>query len=952
MSKIRVYELARDLKVDSKTLVTRIKALGIDVASHQSTLTGEQIQKIRKAVSQAGPAVGESPVEEAPKETAAASTKTVIRRRRSEGEAPGEVPKAPEAAPPQTVIRRPRTEEAAPSLAATSEEDVGYRPESASEAGHATASTGSGSDEGAELRAAEQAEAAGEREPPTPARPSTTVNRSEASGGATIVRRASPEELRAAASRSQQGQAPQSQPSGGFRPGRPPQFRDDQRGDRGGAPGAPRPGFQSRPPDRGPAPGGARSAVDMSSYMADVGWKDERDRTKVPEKKKVGFTDTSEEALLKKAAALKERRDHINTRVLLSQIDLGDEEEVDTEEASRKRTYAPTVGTRKRDLKRRKDLKKTQVTVPRAAYRVVKMEDEITVGELARQLSVKAGELIKKLIQQGMMVTINQSIDFDTATLIAQEYNFEVQNVSVDVQDILAKSRAVDKDAATRSERPPIVTVMGHVDHGKTSILDAIRKTTVAAGEAGGITQHIGAYTVNRHGKKIAFLDTPGHEAFSSMRARGAKLTDIVVLVVAADDGVMPQTVEAISHAKAAGVPIIVAINKIDKPITNLERIFSELMEYGIQSEEWGGETQFVKMSALQKIGIDELLDAILLQAEVLELKAPVDVPAHGVVVEAHLDKGRGPVATIMVQEGTLNIGDCIVAGTAFGKVRAMIDHEGHSVKEAGPSTPVEVIGLAEVPMAGDDATAVEDEKVAKEVAEWRMDKVRKSATKRSPTTTLDELLGKIQQQETPEVPVIIKGDTQGSVEAIAEAIAKINTEKVRNRVVHKAVGGVNESDISLAQASGAIIIAFNVRAARGLDDMAEKGGVPISYFSIIYDVVDAVKSVMAGKLPPILKEVVLGHAEVRTAIKVPKIGVIAGSAVTDGKVTRNSHLRVIRDQVVVFAGRVGSLRRFKDDVREVMQGYECGISIDGYNDVRPGDVIESYVIEEQTAVL
>jgi translation initiation factor IF-2 len=493
---------------------------------------------------------------------------------------------------------------------------------------------------------------------------------------------------------------------------------------------------------------------------------------------------------------------------------------------------------------------------------------------------------------------------------------------------------------------------MGHVDHGKTSLLDAIRSAKVASGEAGGITQHIGAYTVDYNNQKIAFLDTPGHEAFSSMRARGASLTDIVILVVAADDGVMPQTVEAINHAKAAGVPIIVAVNKIDKQSTNLDRLFAQLAEHGIQSEEWGGENQFVKTSALQKIGIEDLLEAIVLQAEVLDLKAPTEGLAGGAVVEAHLDKGRGPVATIMVQTGTLEVGQYVVAGMEYGRVRAMIDHRGKKLTVAGPSTPIEVVGLSGVPSAGDRVNAVEDEKTCREIVSLRQEQERKKNSGKSSAASLADLLAKVQNSERPEVPIIVKADVQGSLEAVCEAISKLSTPKVSNRVVHRAVGGISESDLSLAVATGAVIVAFNVRAARGLDDEADREGVVLRYFSIIYELVDSVKAIMAGKLPPIVTEQVLGHAEVRQTISVPKIGTIAGSAVLDGKITRQSQLRLVRNSVVIYNGKISSLRRFKDDVREVAQGYECGIGIEGYQDIRIGDVIEAYVFEESAPTL
>jgi translation initiation factor IF-2 len=801
------------------------------------------------------------------------------------------------------------------------------------------------------------------REPPPPAIPKPTIGSggptipkvSAAPGGAAIVRR----------SISDDGE-PQRRPSpikiGGGSGGPAPR----PAGGIGGFPSSRPSGDGPRRPPAGDGGGGFRVGrtpeieVGVDLVGGKGAWREDgkvKEKDKEKDKKRSFLNLETDEPVLKRQP--KQRRDQLNLRSLLNQADSLDDEaepEVEAEpvpevEDRRRTVYTPQASHRKKDIKRRKDLKKTQLTTPRASYRVVKMGSEITVGELARQLSVKATDLIKKLMGQGVMATINQPVDFDTATLIASEYSFEVKSNVVSIEDILSDKRKAH-DTAELVERPPIVTIMGHVDHGKTSILDAIRKAKVAASEAGGITQHIGAYTVEKDGRRIAFLDTPGHEAFSSMRARGAKVTDIVVLVVAADDGVMPQTVEAISHARAGGVPIIVAINKIDKPNKNLDRINAELAEHGIQSEEWGGENQFVKVSALQGIGIDDLLEAILLQSEVLELKSPLDVPASGVVVEAHLDKGRGPVATIMVQKGILRVGDHVVVGTAVGRVRAMSDHTGKRLKEAGPSTPVEVVGLSSVPMAGDQVDAVEDEKTSREVADWRKDIEMRQAQSRSSAASLDQLLAKVKAADTPEVPVIIKADTQGSVEAIAEAITKLNSDRVRNRIVHKAVGGINESDITLAATSGAVICGFNVRAARGLDDMAEKQGTLIKYFSVIYDIVDTLKSVMAGKLPPIQKEVIQGHAEVRQTIKVPKFGIVAGTSVLDGKITRNAQLRLIRNDVVIYSGKIGSLRRFKDDVREVAQGYECGIGIEGFNDIREGDVIETFIIEEHAPVL
>jgi translation initiation factor IF-2 len=665
---------------------------------------------------------------------------------------------------------------------------------------------------------------------------------------------------------------------------------------------------------------------------------------------------TEEEEKKAQASAKKERRSHLSMRDLLAQVVGEDDEEVMLDapapeaDTAQRRTFTPAPALRRREVRRRKDLKNTQITMPRASYRVVKMASTtITVGDLAHQLSIKAADIIKKLMGQGVMATINQPLDADTATLISSEYGFEVKNVALSADDILGRKAA---DPSALETRPPIVTIMGHVDHGKTSILDALRSANVAAGEAGGITQHIGAYTVDYQGKRIAFLDTPGHEAFSAMRSRGAKVTDIIVLVVAADDGVMPQTIEAISHAKAANVPVVVAVNKIDKHGINFDRIFNELAEHGIQSEEWGGENQFVKVSALKRLGLEELMDAILLQAEVLDLKSSSTAAARGVVVEAHLDKGRGPVATVMVTEGILKKGDQMIAGTAFGRIRAMIDWHGKQLDAAGPSTPVEIIGLESVPMAGDQVDFVEDEKSGREVISHRQEIVRNEAQAKSNGATLEDLLAKVANQEAPEVPFIIKADTQGSAEAIAESMLKIKSEKIKAKIVHRAVGGINASDVSLAETSGAVIFGFNARAPRDLQDAAEKRGVIIKYFSIIYELLDTTKSIMAGQLPPVRKEVVTGHAEVRNPISVPKIGMIAGSFVTSGKIVRSASLRIIRDNVVIHAGRIGSLRRFKDDVKEVATGYECGIGVESFNDLRIGDVIEAFQIEETAAEL
>ncbi len=938
MSKVRVYELARDLNIETKMLVNRIKGMGIDIASHQSSLSDAQVEQIKVEL-KGGTTTAPAQAAVAAAAATAAQKPTVIRRRRVE-QAP-EAETAAEAATPAQDIQETR----APAATAAAEPPTSVIEEKSVE----VVARKSVEETSPEPGRAQPAEVDARRSESAPAKEDVRQGRPYA-GGATIVRRATPAELEAQ-QRAREARGP--------RDGRGPRdvqnrdARDQQRGDVRKPP-MKRPGFVGE--DKGLRT--FRVEEDPNKQVPPAAPGEEwRDATKRPEKRVFASAEEEEKA---KRLVPKQKRSQMSTRSLLQSFSENEEETeevapVEAEEAPRRTVYMPTASNKKRDIKRRKDLKKTQITTPRAAYRVVKMGNDITLGELGRQLGVKAGDLIKKLMTQGIMATINQAIDFDTATLLSGDYGFEVQSNLVSADDILKKSKA-HADAETKSAnletRPPIVTIMGHVDHGKTSILDAIRTSKVAAGEAGGITQHIGAYTVEKNGKTIAFLDTPGHEAFSAMRSRGTEVTDIVILVVAADDGVMPQTVEAISHARAGNVPLIVAINKIDKPNINLDRVYTELMEHGIQSEEWGGETQVVKVSAMTGQGIDDLLENINLLAEVLDLKASAEAPMQGVVVEAHLDKGRGPVATVMVQNGSLRTGDLVVAGAVTGKVRFMTNHRGERQDYAGPSTPVEVIGLSEVPRAGDRVHAVNDERVARELAEFHAKAIAMENQGKSSAATLEQLLSRVQVQDTPEVPVILKADTQGSVEAIAEALNKINTEKVRNRVVHKAVGGVSESDITLAKASGAILIAFNVRAGRGLDEVAEKQGVPLRYFSVIYDLVAAVKNVMAGKLPPIVTEVIQGHAEVRQTIRVPKIGLVAGTAVVDGKITRNSHLRLIRDNVVIYSGKITSLRRFKDDVKEVAQGYECGIGIEGYQDIREGDVIESYVMQEEAPTL
>ncbi len=574
----------------------------------------------------------------------------------------------------------------------------------------------------------------------------------------------------------------------------------------------------------------------------------------------------------------------------------------------------------------------------------IKLEEGITVKEFAELMGVKLAEVIKKFMELGYMPTANQPVDLDAAQLVADTFGIKVEVVQVEEEPEFEEA---PEDKTKLVPRPPVVTIMGHVDHGKTSLLDAIRQTRVAEKEAGGITQHIGAYKVNLNNKDIVFLDTPGHEAFTTLRARGAKVTDIVVLVVAADDGVMPQTVEAINHAKAANVPIIVAINKIDKPEANPLKVRNELAEHGIIPEEWGGQNIFVEVSAKKRIGIENLLEMILLQAEVLELKADPSRSARGTIIESKLDRTRGPVATVLIHNGTLKVGDAFVAGTTFGKVRALTDDTGKRIEIATPSTPVEVTGFSELPQAGDTFVVVEDERKARQIALLRQQKQRlKELSKEK--VKLDDLYTKIQEGKIKELNLIIKADTQGSVEGLRKAIESITHPEVKVRILHAAVGGINESDVLLASASNAIIIGFNVRPEMKASQTAEREGVDVRLYNVIYDAIDDVKKALEGMLAPTLKEKILGRAEVRQLFQISKVGTVAGSYVIDGVITRASDgIRVIRDNIVVYEGRIASLKRFKEDVREVQSGYECGILIENFNDIKVGDILENYVIEK-----
>ncbi|RLB19413.1 MAG: translation initiation factor IF-2, partial [Deltaproteobacteria bacterium] len=569
--------------------------------------------------------------------------------------------------------------------------------------------------------------------------------------------------------------------------------------------------------------------------------------------------------------------------------------------------------------------------------------------DLAKAMGIKGAELIKRLMSLGVMANLNQSIDFETASVVADEIGYELELDTFAEEQLLAEEEDRPEDLVPR---PPVVTIMGHVDHGKTSLLDYIRKSNIISGESGGITQHIGAYYVKTDGGDIVFLDTPGHEAFTAMRARGAKVTDLIVLVVAADDGVMPQTREAINHARAADIPIVVAINKMDKPEANPEKVKRELAELDLVPEEWGGETIFGYISAKTGQGVDDLLSLILLQAEMLELKGNPKKPARGTVIEARLDRSRGPVATVLIKNGTLKQGDYFVCGEHYGRVRAMLNHRGKKMISAGPSMPVEVYGISGVPMAGDEFVVVGDERTAKRIAEHRLARSKKQEITKKGIVSLDDLFERIKEGEVKELNIVLKTDVQGSLEALSEALNKLSTDEVKLNIIHSATGAITESDVMLASASNAIIIGFNVRANPRVAEIAERESVDIRYYDVIYNVLQDIRSAMAGLLEPVYKEEIIGRVEVKAIFHVPKVGTVAGCYVTDGRIERNANVRVLRDDVVVFDGKLASLKRFKDDVKEVQAGYECGIGIENFQDIKPGDVFEIYRVEEMEAEL
>ncbi len=677
---------------------------------------------------------------------------------------------------------------------------------------------------------------------------------------------------------------------------------------------APSPTSMEKPGDKKPKRSRKKQVVEMEDFL------------KKKAKKKVGRPKAEREEIMEELELMKE---------------LESVEGMELPEVTEEKKPGPKGETEK---KVSEEQEPKASTLPRREKKI-KVYESIQVGELAKLMGVKASDIIRKFMEMGTMVTINQSIDPDTAAIIAAEFGFEVEQAPIEEEQLLEYKPPAPEELEPRS---PVVTVMGHVDHGKTTLLDAVRQTDVALREAGGITQHIGAYKVRlENGQEITFIDTPGHEAFTSMRARGAQVTDIVILVVAADDGVMDQTREAIDHAKAAGVPVVVAINKIDKPDANPERVKTELAELGLVPEEWGGETLYVEISAKKKIGIRELLDLVLLQAEMLELKAAPNRPARGRIIESRLDKGRGPVATVIIQEGTLHEGDPFVAGVTHGRVRAMLDEHGRRLKEAGPSTPVEILGFSEVPQAGDDFIVMPDEQKARKVAEYRARKQREAEMAREAKMSLEQLFDRLREGEIKELKVILKADVQGTLEALADSLRKLATEEVRVNIIRTGIGAISESDVMLASASKAIIIGFNVRPTPKAKQLAQQEKVEIRFYDVIYKVIEDIKKAMSGLLEPEYEEKIMGLAEVRATFKVPKVGVVAGCYVKEGRIERGARVRLLRDNVVVYNGRISSLKRFKEDVKEVHAGYECGVGLENFNDIKVGDHIEAYEIIE-----
>ncbi|MGZ3635030.1 MAG: translation initiation factor IF-2 [Syntrophales bacterium] len=896
MTKKRVYELAKELGIDSKELITRLEKFGIAVKSHSSTLEDADVDKIQKEL-----------VSGEPHEMVEQRIKSTIIRRRAVRPVAEEIVAAPVEAEIPVTPEEKKIDSAVPKEA--KKEKAGPKEVQATVT--------------APAEKAPQKTVPEEAIPPKVAKPEEPVVREKVESQmkpAPAVEEIAKKPKKKIELVEKKPAAPPEAPPASPEAKEAPQKEDKKEVATAHAPKEAALEVKKEPVQK-PTLRIVKEIIPAKPAEKPAKWEPEKPKIKGKKPVEVVMEElpsARKKAFIKKLVDKKDRRE-----------DLDREERVAKWKDGKRQVAAK--------------MKKTVITTPKAIKRRIKVGDVITVGELAKKMGVKASEVITKLIGLGLMATINQAIETDAATLIAGEFGYQVEAVGSEYDESLQKVEPLSENLTTRA---PVVTIMGHVDHGKTSLLDAIRQTNVIAGEVGGITQAIGAYHVHIKDRDIVFLDTPGHEAFTAMRARGAHVTDIVVLVVAADDGVKDQTIEAINHARVAGVPIIVAVNKIDKPGADPGKIKQVLSDYNLVSEEWGGDTIYCEVSAKKKQGIEELLEMILLQADVMDLRADANRPARGVIIEAKLDRGRGPVATVLIEEGTLKDGDAFVSRTEFGKVRALINDQGLRVEEVGPSMPVEVIGFSGVPQVGAEFICVEDEKKARSIGEYWIRKERERELSKSSKITLEQLYQKI-KEGVKELNVIIKGDVQGSIEAIADALNKLSTADIKLKIIHSSTGAITETDVMLASASNAVIIGFNVRPDSRVTDIAEQEGVEIKLYEVIYDVIADVKAAMEGLLEPVYKQTVIGRAEVRELFKVPKIGTIAGSYVTSGKITRNANLKLVRDGVQIYDGKLLSLRRFKDDAKEVMEGFECGIGIEGFNDIRVGDVIEAYINEE-----
>ena len=993
MAKIRVYELARELKIESKKLVEDLNAAGLDIKNYMSTLDEETVSKARKVVSGA---VSEVVVEKRVKPRVIRRRKKVVQPDQEPVEMKDELtineekPSA-ETSPPAmqetSAIERPSPlapEEAGEAETpekneiAVSAETVEALVETLVEAPEvldegATSETVDAVPEAPAEPVIEVSEIPKERVPvqepempsePVDVAPEASVEPVDAAPEASAepvveVSEVSKEEAPARKSEVLMKPSEKEIPVEKKKAAVPemkspvPEKSPKVRAKKGKKRKSEKPAKIISPPEEGPL----KDILAQKAERRRAKPVSEKPKRRVPDtvldtpkrppapavpeglpmdgkpakKKKDWKKDQDDEAL--KRGVAKRRKKEVYERADLYE--------------GRGKKHKGKKGGKAREVPRK--FKQTEITTPKAIKRRLKVQETVTVMDLAKAMGTKATELLKRLMKLGVMANINQSLDFDTASLVADELGFELELDSFKEEQFFSDVEDLPDDLVSR---PPVVTIMGHVDHGKTSLLDYIRKSNIIGGESGGITQHIGAYYVKHEAGDIVFLDTPGHEAFTAMRARGAKITDIIVLVVAADDGIMPQTKEAVNHARAAGIPIVVAINKMDKPNADPDRVKRELAELDLAPEEWGGDTLLGQISAKTGEGIDDLLGLILLQTEMLELSGNPDKEARGSVVEAELDKSRGPVATVLIQNGTLHQGDQFVCGEHFGRVRAMLDSRGRKIGMAGPSVPVVLHGISGVPMAGDEFMVVKDEKVAKQIIEHRKEKSRKQEGSKKGLVSLEDLYERIKEGAIKELNIILKADVQGSAEALAESLVKQSTDAVKLRVIHSGTGGITESDVTLASASEAIILGFNVRANPRVMALAEKEHIDIRFYDVIYNAINDVRLAMTGLLEPILRDKVIGHAEAREIFRVPKIGAIAGCYVTDGHVERNGKARLLRDDVVVFDGVVSSLRRFKEDVKEVQTGYECGIGLDNFGDIKPGDIFEIYLIEEVAAEL